>query len=199
MIFPSLSSVKALALLFKWGVVFREVSAPCARTCVCAWSHMHAVFCPWIYKHVPSISSFHRQGLGGRQISSLPLRLPKLSSSLSNFPPQRPTRTHFTHLWGDRIIFFLSLPPVLLISTAHLPPASSFHLFIYHEQNHSAVVALHEAFSHFPEQQAWIWISFSPYQISSWCLELTWLLPACFCIFQLLHLKVWKYIAVFKK
>lgn len=88
---PSPSSLKYFSLLSSEEVVFWEVLGPgCASVC--------ALLCPWIYKHVPSISSFHRQGLCGRQISSFPLCLSKLSSSLSNFPPQRPTRTHFTHL-----------------------------------------------------------------------------------------------------
>lgn len=90
---PSSSSLKYFGLLSSEEVVFREVLG-----LGCVPASVRASLCPWIYKHVPSISSFHRQGLCGRQISSFPLCLSKLSSSLSNFPPQRPTRTHFTHL-----------------------------------------------------------------------------------------------------
>lgn len=90
--------------------------------CVCV-----ALFCPLVYKHVPSISSFHRQGLCGRRISSLPLCLPKLSSSLSNLPPQRPRREHIPCIRGTVRLapYFhrLAFPP-LEYTLPHLPSTS---------------------------------------------------------------------------
>lgn len=169
-----------LGLLSSKGVVFWEVSG-FMRMCLWARARPCAMFCPWIYKHVPSISSSHRRGLCGRQISPLPLCLPKLSSSLSNFSSLKANKNTF-HTSVRELIFF---PPSLPSIHAH-PLTSPFHFQSIKSRIAPLCVygaTLHEVFSHFCVQGAWVWISFPSYHTSRWCKEVTWLVSVWRCIF----------------
>lgn len=60
-----------------------------------------AVFCPWASKHVPSISTFNRQGLGGRQILSFPLVPPQTVDSFFQFSSLKANKNTFHTSAGD--------------------------------------------------------------------------------------------------
>lgn len=149
--FPSFSSVKFLGLLSSKGVVFWEV----LDFGVCVHVSVHVLFCPWIYKHVPSISSFHRHAEVSVEDRSLSL-CASLNCRLV-FPIFLPKgkQEHISHICGRSSLLVFPLPSILEIYTARLPficlPIKSrmASLCIYAD-------TLHGTFSYVRSQCAWV-------------------------------------------
>lgn len=124
---PSSSSLKYFGLLSSEEVVFREVLG-----LGCVPASVRASLCPWIYKHVPSISSFHRQGLS--LCASLncrlvfPIFLPKGQQEHISHICGRPSLHHFSLavIYSSfNISFFICLPIKNRITPQHM--YATFH------------------------------------------------------------------------
>lgn len=169
-------------------VVFWEVWDFFVCVCVCVHLRACALFCPWIYKRVPSISSVHRHAEVSVEDRSLSL-CASLNCRLV-FPIFLPKgkQEHISHICGRSSLLVFPLP----FYTCNLHCTSPFHLFTYQKQNRFIMYLCGRITWNISPSVCTMCIGLNVFffffqHTSAWSKEITWLVPAWLCVSQLLH------------